>query len=240
MSSSTKDPAYYRDKILALDHLEEKSSRITKDSTFRRTYIGIPESNEVNEDSSSPAQKFEQLLLDVLDQDHDAVEFKRQMPAMMKQRGLSPEHLGSDQDGRKTWQKMVAAAASYWVELQRLRKDPENLETTARTRAAELAKTIMADESSSKDVANEAIDPDQIAAIQSMKDIAKAREAAMQLAFANARSPERRADLRDQIRQAGTVTQLVKLLWSMKLSNDGLKTGSQTVRTRKGVGYSMR
>lgn len=87
---------------------------------------------------------------------------------------------------------------------------------------------------------DESIDPDQIASIQKIRDISSARQAALDLAFANARSPERRADLRDQIRNAGTVDQLIKILWSMKLSNDGLKTGMGTVKTRKGIGYGSR
>lgn len=83
----------------------------------------------------------------------------------------------------------------------------------------------------------ETIEPEQIEAIGKIRDIAQARAAALELMFANARAMERRADLRQQVMSAGRVEQLVNLLWAMKLSNEGLRTGIETSKGKKGLGY---
>lgn len=253
MSNIIKDPGYYRDKILGMvqeEPLEEKNTGLTKDKKFRRTYIGVPESEHMTDSvvtDPSPqdddvrngvSARFSGILLDLLHKDPKAGELKKMLPRLMRQHDLTSDNLGSGDQGRKRWQTLVSSAVAYWVELQKLKRDSPDFLTSANAASRNFLKKAIEDAFPEK--MEESIDPEDIAAIQSIRDISAARDAALRLAFANARSPERRADLRDQIRQAGTVPQLVKLLWSMKLSNDGLKTGSQTVRTRKGVGYSTR
>jgi hypothetical protein len=88
-----------------------------------------------------------------------------------------------------------------------------------------------------REIITETISAEDIETIGSMKDIAQAKDAALNLMFANARSPERRADLRQAVRQAGRVSDLVTQLWSMKLSNEGLPTGIKTVKRKKGIVY---
>jgi hypothetical protein len=83
------------------------------------------------------------------------------------------------------------------------------------------------------------INADDIQTISVMTNMQQARAATLDLMFNNARSPERRADLRQQVTAAGTVPQLVKLLWSMKLSNEGLPTGIKTKQGRKGRAYDI-
>lgn len=83
----------------------------------------------------------------------------------------------------------------------------------------------------------ESITTEQIEAIAAIKDIAQARTATLDLMFANASAVQRRADLRQQVQQTGRVKELVQLLWSMKLSNDGLPTGISTSKSQKGVAY---
>jgi len=86
----------------------------------------------------------------------------------------------------------------------------------------------------------ETIEPEQIDAIGRMTDIARAKTAALELMFSNARAMERRADLRQQVQAAGTTTQLMQLLWSMKLSNEGIPTGISTAKGKKGLTYPRR
>jgi len=87
------------------------------------------------------------------------------------------------------------------------------------------------------EIINETITPDAIDQISSMTDIHQARKAALDLMFANATPSERRADLRQQVQQAGRVKDLVQLLWSMKLSNEGLPTGINASKGKKGQMY---
>jgi hypothetical protein len=87
------------------------------------------------------------------------------------------------------------------------------------------------------EIITETINPDQIEAIGAMRDMAQARAATLDLMFSNARAVQRRADLRQQVASAGTVKQLVQMLWSMKLSNEGLPTGISTSQAKKGIVY---
>ena len=84
----------------------------------------------------------------------------------------------------------------------------------------------------------ETIKPEEIDSVSKMQDIHSAREATIRIMFANATPAERRADLRASVMRAGSAKQLAQLLWNMKLSNEGLPTGTKTARTSRGIGYA--
>jgi hypothetical protein len=84
----------------------------------------------------------------------------------------------------------------------------------------------------------ETIEPEQIEAIGAMADLAKAKSAALDIIHANVtNNPHRRADLRQQVNSAARVKNLVQILWNVKMSNDGFKTGINTALGKKGLVY---
>ena len=88
------------------------------------------------------------------------------------------------------------------------------------------------------EIITEAVDPEQIEAIGAMSDLAQAKAAALNLIHANVtNNPHRRADLRQQVTAAARVKNLVQILWNVKMSNDGFKTGIDTARGKNGLVY---
>ena len=89
------------------------------------------------------------------------------------------------------------------------------------------------------EIISEAISTDQINAVARLRNIQDARTAALAVLHSQTASPKKRADMRDEIMSAGTIDQLMKILWKWKLSLDGgMALGTQTVRTGKGIGYA--
>lgn len=85
----------------------------------------------------------------------------------------------------------------------------------------------------------EGMSPDQIASVTRMRDMPSARKAALALLHSQTTSPKKMADMRDEISAAGTMDQLMKILWKWKLSLDGgMFLGTPTSRTSRGIGYA--
>lgn len=69
--------------------------------------------------------------------------------------------------------------------------------------------------------------------------ISEARARMLQVLFATTNDSARRAEYRERVQATGTHGQLIQWAWDLHLSTE-LPTGTNTVKTRRGIGYNRR
>lgn len=77
---------------------------------------------------------------------------------------------------------------------------------------------------------------ENISKVEAASTIQAARDATLALLFTGLTIADRRAQLREQVSQMGTKTQLVQLLWTLKLNKEGFRLG-QTQKSKRGIAY---
>ena len=78
-----------------------------------------------------------------------------------------------------------------------------------------------------------------ISQVEAAATIQAARDATLALLFTGLTIADRRAQIREQVSQMGTKTQLVQLLWTLKLNKEGFRLGG-VEKTKRGIGYKRR